>query len=66
VHWDGLFGAFKAGPPQPYQDATLLKLLDESGVQLVVPLQYMDRWRLDRNGIRAMENSRIKQVLGFR
>ncbi len=66
VHWDGLFGAFKSGPPMPYVDAALSQLLDASGVQLVAPLQYMDRWRLDRQGIRAVDNSGIKQVLGFR
>lgn len=65
VHWDGLFGAFKAGPPQPFADAALANLLEESGVRQVVPVQYMDRWRLDRNGVQVLDNNAVKQKLGF-
>jgi hypothetical protein len=65
VHWDGLFGAFKAGPPQPYADASLESLLAEAGVRLIVPLQYMDRWRLDRDGIHPVDNVAAKRKLGF-
>lgn len=65
VHWDGLFGAFKAGPPQPYADDALEELLAQSGVRRIVPEHYMDRWRLDRNGIRAVDNAAVKRKLGF-
>jgi hypothetical protein len=65
VHWDGLYGAFKAGPSQPYSDPDLAKLLEEQGVRLIVPAQYMDRWRLDHEGVRVLDNSAIKQKLGF-
>jgi hypothetical protein len=65
VHWDGLFGAFKAGPPQPYADAALESLLAEQGVKRVVPLQYMDKWRLDVHGIRTVDNPVVKRKLGF-
>jgi hypothetical protein len=65
VHWDGLFGAFKAGPPQPYADAALEPMLAEHGVQRIVPLRYMDKWRLDAQGIRAIDNSAVKRKLGF-
>ena len=65
VHWDGLFGAFKAGPPQPYSDDALASLLAQAGVQRIVPTQYMDRWRLDRNGIRSVDNGAVKHRLGF-
>jgi hypothetical protein len=65
VHWDGLFGAFKAGPPQPYADPALADLLRTHGTNLVVPVQYMDRWRLDATGIRELDNSTIKRRLGF-
>jgi hypothetical protein len=65
VHWDGLFGAFKAGPPQPYADAALEALLAEAGVRRIVPLQYMDRWRLDSQGIRPVDNTAVKRKLGF-
>ncbi len=66
VHWDGLFGAFKAGPPQPYADAALANLLAESGVRVIVPTQYMDRWRLDPDGVQVLDNHAVKQRLGFR
>jgi len=65
VHWDGLFGAFKAGPPQPYSDGALESLLEERNVRRIVPLQYMDRWRLDRNGVQVIDNGAIKKKLGF-
>jgi hypothetical protein len=66
VHWDGLYGAFKAGPAQPYADAALETLLTQAGVRRVVPVQYMDRWRLDREGVHAIENDGVKRKLGFR
>ena len=66
VHWDGLFGAFKAGPAQPYDDPQLTSLLTEQGVQRIVPVQYMDKWRLGPHGIRAMDNSAVKRKLGFK
>jgi len=65
VHWDGLFGPFKAGPAKPYDDPDLTPLLAEQGVQRVVPVQYMDKWRLDPDGIRAVDNSAVKRKLGF-
>jgi hypothetical protein len=65
VHWDGLFGAFKAGPAQPYRDAPLQALLQKVGVRLIVPRQYMDRWRLDVQGIQPQDNSTVQRKLGL-
>ncbi len=65
VHWDGLYGAFKAGPPEPYADAALETLLAERGVRRVVPMQYMDKWRLDVHGVHDVDNSAVKRKLGF-
>ena len=65
VHWDGLWGAFEAGVPQPYSDPSLEMFLAPSGVQLLRPTQYLDKWRLDRNGVRPLQNDATKQVLGF-
>jgi hypothetical protein len=65
VHWDGLYGAFKAGIPKPYADPTLEEFLSKSGVRLFKPGQYMDKWRLDRDGVRAVANTSIKQALGL-
>ncbi|MEO8483710.1 MAG: MBL fold metallo-hydrolase [Acidobacteriota bacterium] len=65
VHWDGLYGAFEAGVPRPYADAPLERALAAAGVTLLKPLQYMDKWRLDRTGVRPVANDTVKKVLGF-
>jgi hypothetical protein len=66
VHWDGLWGAFNAGVPQPYADPALEGFLERSHVRLVKPVQYMDKWRLDRHGVRALGNTAVKEALGFK
>ena len=66
VHWDGLFNPFSSGLPAPYSDAQLEKLLAASGVALITPTQYMDKWRLDRSGVRALDNRAVKSKLGLR
>jgi hypothetical protein len=65
VHWDGLFGAFKAGPEQPFSDPPLEAALASAGVKLIKPVQYMDKWRLDRDGVRPVDNAAVKMRLGF-
>ena len=65
VHWDGLWGAFEAGVPKPYSDPPLQEFLVKSGVRLIKPNQYMDKWRLDLQGVRAVPNDAVKQALGF-
>jgi hypothetical protein len=65
VHWDGLGGAFLSGVPSKYSDSRLATLLSTSGVKLLPPVQYMDKWRLDRNGVQSVPNSAVKTALGF-
>lgn len=65
VHWDGLFNAFEAGVPKPYADAGVEALLIASGATVIKPAQYMDKWRLDRKGVRAIANTQVKKALGF-
>ena len=65
AHWDGLWGAFDAGVPRAFSDPTLEAFLQQSGVQMVKPLQYIDRWRLDRTGIRSNPNASVKGALGL-
>jgi hypothetical protein len=36
-----------------------------AGVTLVRPLQYMDKWRLDRTGVHPVPNDDVKRALGF-
>ena len=64
VHWDGLFGAFEAGVQKPYADAGVEAFLKASGVAVVKPAQYMDKWRLDRTGVRPIANTEVKRYLG--
>jgi hypothetical protein len=65
VHWDGLYGAFEKGVPSAYSDANLEQFLQTSGITLIRPVQYMDKWRLDRGGVRPVDNTRVKKALGF-
>ncbi|MCM3878712.1 MAG: hypothetical protein ND807_01265 [Vicinamibacterales bacterium] len=65
VHWDGLYGAFEKGVPRAYNDQNLESFLQTAGVTLVRPVQYMDKWRLDRNGVRPLDNAQVKKALGF-
>ncbi len=65
VHWDGLFNAFEAGVPKPYADAGVEALLTASGTTVIKPAQYMDKWRLDRTGVRPVANTEVKKALGF-
>jgi hypothetical protein len=65
VHWDGLYGAFEAGVPRPYADAGLETLFAEAHVLLLRPVQYMDKWRLSREGVRPIPNDAVKKALGF-
>jgi len=66
VHWDGLWHSFSGGVTAPYSDAATEALLRDAGVPVLVPRQYMDRWRLRRAGVVAVENAVVKGALGFR
>lgn len=65
IHWDGLYAPFFAGMPQPYSDAGLEQFLTSAGVTMIKPAQYMDKWRLDRTGMRPIENTAVKKALGL-
>ena len=65
IHWDGLWQPFEAGMPWPFSDSAVEDYLAKSGVKLLKPGQYMDKWQLDKTGIRPVENSAIKRTLGF-
>jgi hypothetical protein len=65
VHWDGLWRPFKAGVEAPFSDPDLETLLAAAGVKLVAPAQYMDKWRLDHDGLHPLDNSAVKSKLGF-
>lgn len=66
VHWDSFFTPFAQGPDAPFRNTILEPMLIEAGIQLVRPLQYMDKWRLNTTGIRPVSNSVVQDVLGFK
>jgi hypothetical protein len=65
LHWDGLFGAFEAGVPARYADDALRRVLDSAGVRLVIPTQYMDRWRVDTRGVHPVDDGAARRALGL-
>ncbi|HEY2900783.1 MAG TPA: MBL fold metallo-hydrolase [Polyangia bacterium] len=64
IHWDGLFGAFKAGAPG-YSDNDLRQYLSTQDVALIVPAQYMDKWSLSPTGIVPVDNRAAQHALGL-
>ncbi|MGH8679791.1 MAG: hypothetical protein ACREUQ_15775, partial [Burkholderiales bacterium] len=65
IHWDGLWEPFEAGMPWPFSDPALEAYLATVGVKLLKPAQYMDKWRIGRDGVVALPNTVVKRVLGF-
>ncbi len=65
VHWDDFFAPFEAGVTKPFADPALEKFLAEGKIKLIRPEQYMDRWRLDVNGIASEPNDDAQRALGF-
>ncbi len=64
VHWDNFFAAFLARPPT-FNDAAFTQYLKDQNVQLLTPVQVMDKWRLSRSGVQAVSNALVKQALPF-
>lgn len=65
VHWDGLFSPFQAGVQAPFADSALVTALATAGVNFIRPVQYLDRWRLDDDGVRAMPNESARRAAGL-
>src|SRR4051812_45293063 len=66
VHWDGLWNSFDAGITTPYSDPATEAFMRNAGVKVLAPHQYMDKWRLSRTGVEAVDNTSVKRALGFR
>jgi L-ascorbate metabolism protein UlaG (beta-lactamase superfamily) len=66
VHWDDFWAAFDAGVTSPYSDPATEAFMRDAGVKVFAPRQYMDKWRLSRNGVEEVENATVKRALGFR
>ena len=65
IHWDGLWNPFEGGVTAPYSDPATEAFLRDAGITMLVPTQYMDKWRLSRSGVVAVENAEVKRKLGF-
>ena len=65
VHWDSFFTPFERGPNAPFKNTPLKSTLTEAGVQLVRPVQYMDKWRLSTAGVVAVPNAAVQRQLGL-
>jgi len=66
VHWDDFWSPFSAGVSKPYSDPATEAFLATTGVRVVRPNQYMDKWRLDRSGVHPLENTSAKELFGLR
>ncbi len=66
VHWDGLWNSFEGGVTAPYADPATEVFLRDAGVTVLAPRQYMDKWRLSRDGVVAVDNAEVKRQLGFK
>jgi hypothetical protein len=63
VHWDDFFSPFLAGVIKPHSDPALKRFLEISNITLLTPRQYMDKWRLDSQGTRAISNEAVQRKL---
>ena len=64
-HWGGLWTPFFERLKSPYSNARLDSVLNEKRIELRVQSQYMDKFRLDNNGITPIANDALKEKLGF-
>lgn len=65
-HLGDFYHAFSEGYDNgPFRDPGLKRYLDSVGVELVSPVQYMDRYDLDRRGMRAVPNPEGRAPFGF-
>jgi hypothetical protein len=65
VHWDDFFSPFLAGVIKPHSDPALKRFLEISNITLLTPRQYMDKWRLDSQGTRAISNEAVQRKLFY-
>jgi glyoxylase-like metal-dependent hydrolase (beta-lactamase superfamily II) len=65
THFDDYYAPFLAGLSGAFSDQELEDILAKSNVKLITPRQYMDKWRLDRHGMRPLANTAVKKALGL-
>jgi L-ascorbate metabolism protein UlaG (beta-lactamase superfamily) len=64
-HWDGLYQPFLSGMPYRFSDPTYEATLAAHDAELIVPDQFLDAWRLDERGLRAIPNDAMRDRFDF-
>ena len=64
-HWGGIWSQFFEGVKAPYTNERLTTVLKDAGIALHIQNQFIDKFRLDKNGIASISNDVIKKRLGF-
>jgi L-ascorbate metabolism protein UlaG (beta-lactamase superfamily) len=64
-HWDGLFQPFVSGMPFRFSDPAYEATLAAHDAELIVQNQYLDAWRLDTRGLRAIPNDAMRDRFNF-
>ena len=64
-HWSGVWSGFFEGLITEYSNPTLNELLIKEGISLLSQQQYMDKYKLDMNGVTRVANEKLKEKLGF-
>lgn len=64
-HWGGLWSSFYEGLKSPYSNERLISVLKKKDIDFLAQSQYMDKFRLDANGIVPVSNDEVKRKLGF-
>lgn len=59
------FAPFAQGNTAPFQDSDLATWLAAGKITLITPLQYMDAFVLDANGVRPVDNAPMKKPWSF-
>lgn len=64
-HWGGLWSPFFEGLKSPYSNERLRSVMIKEGIDFYPQSQFMDKYRLDANGITPIPNDALKEELGF-
>lgn len=64
-HLGSFFASFFDGLTTPFSNPALESFLAAEGIELVVPQQYLDAWKIDASGVTSVPNTNVKQKLGF-
>jgi L-ascorbate metabolism protein UlaG (beta-lactamase superfamily) len=64
-HWDGLYQPFLSGMPYRFADAAYQATVAAHDAELIVQNQFLDAWRLDSRGVRAIPNEAMRSRFDF-